>query len=34
MQVLKLVSHVSFLLLMLMFQPATAPAPAGLAGKT
>ncbi|PNT46301.2 hypothetical protein POPTR_003G185644v4 [Populus trichocarpa] len=31
MQVVKLVSHVSFLLLMLMFQPATAQAPAGLA---
>jgi hypothetical protein len=30
MQVVKLVSHVSFLLLMLMFQPATAQAPAGL----
>ncbi|KAJ6944296.1 hypothetical protein NC652_009643 [Populus alba x Populus x berolinensis] len=31
MQVVKLVSHVSFLLVMLMFQPATAQAPAGLA---
>ncbi|XP_061981348.1 putative wall-associated receptor kinase-like 11 [Populus nigra] len=31
MQVVKLLSHVSFLLLMLMFQPATAQAPAGLA---
>ncbi|KAJ6934372.1 hypothetical protein NC651_009421 [Populus alba x Populus x berolinensis] len=31
MQVVKLVSHVSLLLLMLMFQPATAQAPAGLA---
>ncbi|KAJ7004873.1 wall-associated receptor kinase-like 8 [Populus alba x Populus x berolinensis] len=31
MQVVKLVSHVSFLLLMLMFQPALARAPAGLA---
>ena len=31
MQVVKLVSHVSFLLLMLMFQPALAQAPAGLA---
>ncbi|KAJ6944302.1 hypothetical protein NC652_009648 [Populus alba x Populus x berolinensis] len=31
MQVVKLVSHFSFLLLMLMFQPALAQAPAGLA---
>jgi hypothetical protein len=31
MQVVKLVSHISFLLLMLVFQPASARAPAGLA---